>query len=70
MISYKSAPVKCTNRTFNAIIKACIKYLQYSKPRKIQGGAMITVGSSLIMYLKNQKHKIVLEEHLKSACEL
>lgn len=21
MISYKSAPVKCTNRTFNAIIK-------------------------------------------------
>lgn len=31
---------------------------------------MITVGSSLIMYLENQKHKIVLEEHLKSACEL
>lgn len=31
---------------------------------------MITLGSSQLMNLENQKHKIVLEEHLMSACEL
>lgn len=65
MISYKSAPVKCTNRTFHAIINHELNTYNTVNLRKIQGGAMITLGSSQLMYLENQKHKIVPEEHLK-----
>lgn len=31
---------------------------------------MITLESLWLIYLEKQKHEIVLEEHLKSACEL